>query len=141
MQEFKQSFYEPKQLPLMREIDHHINLEEGPPVNVRPYWYAYFQKVEIEKQVNEMLKSRLMKPSTSPFSSLVLLVKKKDGTWRFCIDYRALNKVTVKDWFPILTMEDMLGGLHEATYFTKLDLRVGFHQVRVHPPDVHKTTF
>ena len=141
MHEFECIFQEPKHLPPLREIDHHINLKEGPPVNVRPYRYAYFQKAEIEKQVNEMLKSGLIRPSTSPFSSPVLLVKKKDGTWRFCTDYRALNKVTIKDRFPIPTVEDMLDELHGAYYFTKLDLRAGFHQVRVHSPDVYKTAF
>lgn len=139
---FSDVYQKPSQLPPQRDIDHHINLQEGAdPVNVRPYRYAHFQKDEIEKQVHDMLTKGLIRPSTSPFSSPVLLVKKKDGSWRFCTDYRALNQVTVRDRFPIPTVEDMLDELHGATYFTKLDFIAGFHQVRVHPPDIHKTAF
>ena len=88
-------FHTPSELPPPRHHDHHINLlPVTNPVNVRPYRYPNFQKTEIEKQVSELLNFGLIRPSQSPFSSPVLLVKKKDGSWRMCVDYRALNAVT-----------------------------------------------
>ncbi|KAH9763085.1 hypothetical protein KPL70_001057 [Citrus sinensis] len=93
LKDYEEIFQEPTKLPPSRGIDHCIPLKEGTePVNVRPYRYAYFQKVEIEKQVKEMLRSELIRSSTSLFSSLVLLVEKKDGSWLFCTDSRALNE-------------------------------------------------
>jgi len=142
LQAFLDIFTDLSSLPPIREVDHIITLKEGTePINVRPYRYAHYQKNEIEKQVQDMLTTRLVHPSTSPFSSPVLLVKKKDGNLRFCTDYRALNAATVKDRYPIPTVEDMLDELYRASYFTKLDLRAGYHQVRVNPQDVHKTAF
>ncbi|RVW13613.1 Transposon Ty3-I Gag-Pol polyprotein [Vitis vinifera] len=129
LKEYEDVFQEPSSLPPAREVDHCITLKEGTePINVRPYRYAHFQKAEIEKQVQEMLDSGLIHPSTNPFSSPVLLVKKKNGSWRFCTDYRTLNVATIKDRFPIPTVDDMLEELYGATYFTKFDLRANYHQ-------------
>ncbi|XP_006577652.1 uncharacterized protein [Glycine max] len=123
-------FQQPSTLPPPRQHDHYINLiPSSKPINVHPYRYPHFQKTEIEKHVTALLDSGLIQPNRSPFSSPVLLVKKKDGTWRMCIDYRALNSITVRDRFPLPTIEELLDELGSASWFSKLDLRQGFHQI------------
>ena len=129
-------------LPPERDIVHKIELQQGSqPVHVKPYKYPHFQKEEIDRLVTEMLNEGIIRDSTSSFSSPVLLVKKKDGSWLFCVNYRALNAITVKDRFPMLTIEEILDELHGATLFSKFDLCSGYHQIRVAKHDVHKIAF
>jgi hypothetical protein len=142
VEEFLDVFAEPTGLPPSRSHDHAIILkQDAQPVSVRPYRYPYYQKEEIEKIVRKLLESEVIQPSQSPFSSPVLLVRKADGSWRMCMDYRALNKETMKDKFPILVIDELLDELHGSRIYSKLDLRSGYHQILVKPEDVPKTTF
>jgi hypothetical protein len=140
--EFADLFAEPAGLPPAPPFDHRIHLQPGtPPVVVCPYRYPQLLKDEVEAQCAAMLAQGIIRASTSAFSAPVLLVRKRDETWCFCVDYRALNALTVRNRFPIPIVDELLDELKGAVFFTKLDLRSGYHQVRMHPDDVHKTTF
>ncbi|GMI90521.1 hypothetical protein HRI_002721400 [Hibiscus trionum] len=139
---FEDVFSEPTGMPPSRFHDHAITLKEGSqPVNLRPYRFPHNQKAEVERQITEMLTASIIRTSKSPFASPCLLVKKKDGSWRFCVDYRQLNAITVKNKFPIPVVEELLDELEGANFFSKIDLRAGYWQIRVKDEDVHKTAF
>src|ERR1700738_4618875 len=96
---------------------------------------------ELKKQLTDSLAKGYIQESKSPYGAPVLFVKKKDGTMRMCVDYRALNKITIKNKYPLPRIDELLDRLLGARYFSKIDLRSGYHQVRIADEDVHKTAF
>jgi len=134
LREFADIFEEPRSLPPHRGHDHKIILKKGTsPINGKRYRYPSLRKDVIEKTVQEMLEVGVVRPSQSPYSSPIMLVKQKDGTWRLSVDYRQLNKYTVLDRFLIPVIEELLDELFGATYCSKIDLRSGYWQVRMDP--------
>ena len=131
----------PKQTPTTTLAHHRIETGSHPPVYVPPYRVSPAQRQLIDEQAQEMLDSGVIRPSKSPYSSPVLLVKKSDGKDRFCVDFRRLNLNTKKDVYPLPRVDDMLDALGKADYFSVLDLQSGFWQIPLHPDDIEKTAF
>jgi len=132
----------PSGLPPARSVDHRIELKPGSaPTNRPTYRMSPTELDEVKKQIDQLMESGFIRPSKSPFGAPLLLVKKKDGTMRMCIDYRALNDITIKNSYPLPRIDELFDRLQGAKIFTKIDLRNGYHQIRIYSSDVEKTAF
>ena len=142
--EFKDVFPEklPAGRPPKRSVEFEINLEEGAkPPSRPPYRLGPAEQDEMEIQIKDLLAQGFIRPSASPFGAPVLFAPKKDGRWRMCFDYRALNKQTIKDRYPLPRIDELMERLGKARVFTKLDLASGYHQIAIKEADIHKTAF
>ena len=129
-------------LPPLRELNHEIHLVEGHKnVSRPPFRISQGLRKELDDQINKLLTEGKIRHSTSPFSSPVLFVKKKNGSWRMCIDYRALNQITIRNNHPLPRIDDLLAELSGCKYFSKIDLQSGFHQIRIEPGSEWKSAF
>nr|GFB32092.1 putative reverse transcriptase domain, aspartic peptidase domain protein [Tanacetum cinerariifolium] len=126
----------PDELPGLlpaREIELIPNAE---PISKAPYRMAPIELKELKEQLQEMLENDFIRPSVSPWGAPVLFVKKKDGSMRLCIDYRELNSITIHNCYPLPRIDDLFDQLQRAKYFSKIDLRSGYHQLRTNAPAV-----
>jgi hypothetical protein len=129
-------------LPPIRETEFSIDLHPGTsPITSSPYRMSPSELVELKRQVDELMSKKFIRPSVSPWGAPVLLVKKKDGSSRLCVDYRQLNKVTIKNRYPLPRIDDLMDQLQGASIFSKIDLKSGYHQIRVKTEDIPKTAF
>ncbi|GKF86778.1 hypothetical protein Tco_0254605 [Tanacetum coccineum] len=120
-------------LPPQRQVEFHIDLVPGAtPVAKSPYRLAPSKMQELSGQLHELQDKGFIRPSHSPWGAPVLFVKKKDGSFRMCIDYWELNKLTIKNRYPLPRIDDLFDQLQGSRYFSKIDLRSGYHQLRVH---------
>jgi transposase InsO family protein len=122
-------------------LEHRIRLSTTRPVVARPRPITQEQMKVIAKEVNTMLEEKVIRPSSSPYASEVILAMKKTGDWRFCIDFRALNKVTIKDQYPLPRISDLIHAIKGSKYFVALDLRSGYWQVPVEQQSIKYTAF
>lgn len=111
------------------------------PISKTPYRMTAQELVELKIQLEELLKKGLIRPSVSPWGAPVIFVKKKDGSLRLCIDYRQLNKVTIKNRYPLPHIDDLFDRVKGARIFSKIDLKSGYHQLRIQEADIHKIAF
>ncbi|KAD5960569.1 hypothetical protein E3N88_12041 [Mikania micrantha] len=129
-------------LPPPRQVEFRIDLVPGAaPIARAPYRLAPSEMQELSNQLQELLDKGFIRPSFSPWGAPVLFVNKKDGTFRMCIDYRELNKVTIKNRYPLPRINDFFDQLQGSSYYSKIDLRSGYHQLRIQEEDIPKTAF
>jgi len=132
----------PSGLPPKRDIDHKIKIIPGSEPPSKPtYRLSQPEADELKKQLADYTEKGFIQPSESLYGAPVIFVKKKDGSLRLCIDYRALNKMMIRNKYPLPRIDDLLDQVNDAKYFTKLDLKSGYHQIRIAEDDVHKTAF
>ena len=125
-----------------REIEFRIDLfPDTQPISISSYHLPPAELKELKEQLKDLLDKGFIRPSVSPWGAPVLFVRKKDGSLRMCIDYRQLNKVTVKNKYPLPRIDDLFDQLQGASYFSKIDLRSGYHQLKVRECDILKTIF
>jgi len=129
VQEFAEVFLDDIiDLPPKREVEFAIDLVPGTsPISIAPYQMSASELGELKKQLEELLEKQFIRPSFSPWGAAVLLVKKKDGSMRLCVDYRQLNKVTIKNQYPLPRIDDLMDQLVGAEMFSKIDLRSRYH--------------
>nr|GFB85535.1 putative reverse transcriptase domain-containing protein [Tanacetum cinerariifolium] len=129
-------------LPPEREVEFTIELIPGAqPISKAPYKMAPVELKELKDQLQELLECDFIRPSVSLWGAPVLFVKKKDGSMRLCIDYRGLNRITVRNRYPLSRIDDLFDQLEGVKFFSKIDLRSGYHQLHVKERDVSKTAF
>ncbi|KAH0679012.1 hypothetical protein KY284_020097 [Solanum tuberosum] len=129
-------------VPPERELDFGIDIiPDTCPISIPPYRMAPAELKELKEELKDLLEQGFIPPSVSPWGAPVLFVRKKNGSLRMCVDYHKLNKVTIKNKYPLLRIDDIFDQLHGATCFSKIDLRSGYHQLRVRESDIPKTTF
>ena len=129
-------------LPPIREMEFCLDLVPGTgPISMAPYRFAPAELVELKKQLVELQQKGFIRPSVSPWGAPALFVKKKDGSLRLCIDYRRLNRVTVKNKYPMPRIDDLFDQLRGLVCFSKIDLRSGYYQLRVREEDIPRTAF
>ena len=142
MQRYKELFTDKNpMLPPDRNVVHTINTGDHEPIYRNSYRMSPLELDELKRQLKELCDVGYIETSSSPWASPVLFVKKKDGSLRLCVDYRAINAITVKNKYPIPRVDEILDRLHNANYFSKLDLKSGYHQVLLHEKDREKTAF
>nr|GFC87025.1 putative reverse transcriptase domain-containing protein [Tanacetum cinerariifolium] len=129
-------------IPPVREVEFSIELISGAePISKAPYRMALIELKELKDQLQELLERGFIHPSMSPWGAPVLFVNKKDGSMRLCIDYHELNKITIRNRYPLPRIDDLFDQLQGAMHFSKIDLRSGYHQLRVKEQDISKIAF